>query len=198
MSWDFCFLSRHLFSLSCRYEQWTLKCWFFYSLHTSKKKTTNAQLKIIVCPLNLLTSNLLKEKMLNHDAHLLKLLSWLEVTLECFLFHFNEGVATKYNGQFYCICGAHYLTKTTQFEHTSWIMMDTSRNDFKYLLGHKINTLPLPCWHIRVVFFFSFWSDTAHPQALPIHLSVFEPPEPPTSVYITEVRHNSTSDKNRL
>ena len=98
---------------------------------------------------------------------------------------------------FTAFAGAHYLTKTTQFEHTSWIMMDTSRNDFKYLLGHKINTLPLPCWHIRVVFFFSFWSDTAHPQALPIHLSVFEPPEPPTSVYITEVRHNSTSDKNK-
>ena len=36
-----------------------------------RKKTTNAQLKVIVCPLNLLTSNWLKEKMLNHDAHLL-------------------------------------------------------------------------------------------------------------------------------
>ena len=48
---------------------------FFCSLHISKKKTTNVQMKMIVCPLNLLTSNLLKEKMLNHDAHLLKLLS---------------------------------------------------------------------------------------------------------------------------
>ena len=41
--------------------------------------------------------------------------------------------------RFTAFAGAHYLTKTTQFEHTSWILMDTTRNDFKYLLGHKIN-----------------------------------------------------------
>merc|ERR1719350_2523915 len=30
-------------------------------------------------------------------------------------------------------------------------------------------------------------------KALPVHLSVFEPPEPPTSVYITEVNSRSIS-----
>ena len=38
----------------------------------------------------------------------------------------------------------------------------------------------------------TWFQNTTHPQALPVHLSVFEPPEPPTSVYITEVRTNFT------